>query len=609
MSPHDLVRAIEAHGGRATLADLAVRTAQPLDALRRAILPALSLVGGHVAVDERGELIYAVDRRRRLPPEETRLQRFARSAYRVAQALFYAALSVVLVAYFVFYVVVLIALAVMAIAAAARGSDCDCDCDCGGCAKCGGSGCDGCGGCADACGHGSANGCGDTCFGCLTCGSSPKARARAALRTRQREARAIRRSERQAARRARRLSALRGLGLGATAADRDLGLALEDDPEPALPPFARAVHAYLFGPPAPPVDPTARERNVLAFLQAHDGRATATDAVALTGLPRDQADALLLSLAARYEGDLEVGDDGVIVYTFDRLLVSTSEDADVLAWVASRGHSVTVEELARHLGLPAAAARARLGHLVAATGARLEHGATTRAVFPQDVRAGLAELGARQESARDFTFAWERLARAPRVIGVPEGKRGWIVGFNSLNLTLAAVMVALYGDPETTLSALFFEARAGAGEAWLVAYLPFAFSLSVFLIPLARAVASALANRRRLAANLRRVALLGVLHALEEEDDRVSSAELAETLGISDPSPAAWERLGALLAEAARDLGGEADTAAPEDAELGPVYRFPTAHAEIHAVERARLEVDRAALALADIAFDTAAPP
>ncbi|PKN54834.1 MAG: hypothetical protein CVU56_24505 [Deltaproteobacteria bacterium HGW-Deltaproteobacteria-14] len=602
----DLLAAIRKNGGRATLGDLITLTALPAGDIEQAILPALSRVGGHVAVDANGELIYAVDRTRAVPPDTSRLARFGRAVYTVFQAVFYAALSVVLVAYFIFYVVLLVALAVMAIAGAARGgdSDCDCDCDCKGC-----DGCDGCGGCGD-CAGGSANGCGDSCFACFTCGSPPKRARRAELRERQqvtRNARRVARAERRASRSRRRREAIRLLGLGERFAKADLGLALAPAPTPAKLPFTRAVHAFIFGPPRPPEDPRRRERNLLAFVQAHDGRATAADAVSLTGLPIDQADALLLSLAAQYEGDVRVTDGGVIVYTFDRLLVSASEDTEVLDWVVGRGGAVTVEDLARRLGLTAASARARLTHLAAVAGGAIEHGATTRAVFPADARARLVDLASRSDAPREFTYAWERLEVAPWVVGVPAGERGWIYAFNGLNLALSLILSTLYGDGELALVDLFFDGGSPAWEPWVIGYVPLMFSLSVFAIPLVRAVAAAIANRGRRLRNQRRAVLLGIFHALEEEDDRVSTPELITVLGM-DAAPSGRARLEEVLRSLAAELDGELDLSGPAEAGGARVYRFPRVHRELHAIERERLAVDRGALGLGEVIYDTAQP-
>jgi len=50
-------------------------------------------------------------------------------------------------------------------------------------------------------------------------------------------------------------------------------------------PFLQSVFDFVFGPAQPSPDRLVDEREVLAYLRAHDGRITATDLVALFGLP------------------------------------------------------------------------------------------------------------------------------------------------------------------------------------------------------------------------------------------------------------------------------------------------------------------------------------
>jgi hypothetical protein len=83
-------------GGRATLGDLMTATALPADTVRQNILPALSHVQGHVAVDEKGTLVYLSTSARR-PRDHTTLRAVGRVLYRGLQALYFAGLCGVLV--------------------------------------------------------------------------------------------------------------------------------------------------------------------------------------------------------------------------------------------------------------------------------------------------------------------------------------------------------------------------------------------------------------------------------------------------------------------------------------------------------------------------------
>ncbi|MFT7581752.1 MAG: hypothetical protein ACI9MR_003430, partial [Myxococcota bacterium] len=326
VSHDELLGAMRKVGGRATVSDIAAATGYRPDEVQSEMLRAIAKVDGHVAVDDNGELIYRIDSKRPAPiDDESRLAAFRRSLYALFQFGYSAGLTIILIAYFVVLIVAIVALAVAAIAAASRGSDTDCD----GC-ECGDGACEGCGRCVIV-SDGGCNGCGDAIYGCFTCGSGKRKAERHELRAKQHVKRQVKkraREMRRQAKRARRLTALTSARerLGLTSKAIYLGFGLVKDEAVEKPPLATAVKEYVFGPPETPPMPRARERNFLAFAKAHRGRVTASDAVSLTGLPLDDADAVLVQLAARFEGDIEVADNGVIVYTFDRLLISASEN-------------------------------------------------------------------------------------------------------------------------------------------------------------------------------------------------------------------------------------------------------------------------------------------
>ena len=71
------------------------------------------------------------------------------------------------------------------------------------------------------------------------------------------------------------------------------------------------------------------------------------------------------------------------------------------------------------------------------------------------------DAGARRgDGERDYTYCWERLERSPAILGIPEGERGWLYGFNILNLVLSIVMSVYYAGGSSILG-------GGASEAWL----------------------------------------------------------------------------------------------------------------------------------------------
>jgi hypothetical protein len=81
-----------------------------------------------------------------------------------------------------------------------------------------------------------------------------------------------------------------------------------------------AVFDFVFGPARPETDPLADEREILAYVRAHDGRIVATDLVKLFGWSYRKAEEEVTRLLVDYDGDPEVTDEGVIVYSFPKLL-------------------------------------------------------------------------------------------------------------------------------------------------------------------------------------------------------------------------------------------------------------------------------------------------
>lgn len=582
-----LIEALRKLGGSATLGDLMAATALPAHTVRHDILAALSQHQGHVSVDQKGTLVYTLDRARR-PRDHSAWHKLGRALYRGLQALYFAGLCAVLIGYFAFYVVVLVILAVAALAMAMAGGD-GCDCDCGGCDA---DGCD-CKGC-DCCD------CSVPDFACF--GRSPPAvhdPGRRALHRQhhaERRARWEARRARSRQRRAERLAAVRQR-LGLTPEPAVLGLALEREQVESAPSRLRSVHAFVFGTPAPADDPAARERNVLAYIRDHAGRITAADTASLTGLPLEEADALTLDLAARYEGDIEVTDSGAILYTFESLATTAGENPELLQWLAERGE-VTVAETARHLGTDAARAHERLAQIARRHGGRFEHGADSRFVFAPGPDAPAEHA---TDSLRDYTYVWDRLETSPAIIGLPSGSYGWIIGFNAFNLALSAGAVMLLREDTIPLLGPLV---APSTDFVLFGVLPLAFSLSLFGIPLLRAIARVFADRVRLRRNAWRVFLLALFHRLEESPG-VTAGDILQELGWQRNDARMQATATRMLERASRRYQGSVD---PEryDEQHGHTHTFERLHLELTSAAHARLEVDLDALRVHTIVYDSA---
>ncbi len=82
-------------------------------------------------------------------------------------------------------------------------------------------------------------------------------------------------------------------------------------------PFYEKVNRFVFGPTPPPEDPNAVRARILAQVRAQKGRIGLADVMRVTGLPRTEADPLMARLMLDYDGTVEVGEQGGIIYRFE----------------------------------------------------------------------------------------------------------------------------------------------------------------------------------------------------------------------------------------------------------------------------------------------------
>lgn len=589
----ELIDGVRKCGGRATLGDLMGATTRSGDEIQNAIIPALNAVGGHVAVDENGELVYSVLNPRPLPDERSLWQRLGSFVLKVLSISFITALSVTLVAYFVFYVVLLICLAVLAVVAASQGGDCDCSCDGCDCVNC--------------------SGCGDTCGDCCVIGSAEKKAAKREARqekreqhrekrTARKERRLISATERREQRRVAMERARQRFGLRGAA--RYLGFSLEQEHVTQKPRFYRAVYDFIFGPPRAKADARERERNIVAYIRCHAGRISAADAVSLTGRDLPSAERILLDITARYEGDIEVSDDGALIYRFDRLITSAADDVKQLKWIAAQGGTTAVSDFARRFEMSAADALSRL-HLLAGNyfGEISNNSYGLRFSFPHSASShhNLTQPKASGEAPapREYSFCWERLERSPAILGIPIGERGWIYAFNILNLLLSLALSVYFTAGDAIV-------EVGFGEAWIFGYQPLLFSVLVFAIPAARWIIRGIRNGERAARNAWRVFLLSLFSELETTSHVMPSALVQKLYGRDVPQLA--QPMVSMLERALKDLDGSIDTESGIGKAGAYTYTFERLHIELQAVEHDRLSVDLKALSVTTIIYDSASP-
>jgi hypothetical protein len=100
--------------------------------------------------------------------------------------------------------------------------------------------------------------------------------------------------------------------------------------------FYQSVFDFVFGPKGVPKDPREQDRRIVAFLRDHKGRITAAELVGLTGLSLDEADQELTRLMAEYDGEVEVADDGTLIYVFEGVLPSVDKQNQWWSWAWDR---------------------------------------------------------------------------------------------------------------------------------------------------------------------------------------------------------------------------------------------------------------------------------
>jgi hypothetical protein len=104
--------------------------------------------------------------------------------------------------------------------------------------------------------------------------------------------------------------------------------------------FYQSVFDFVFGPKTALVDPREAEKRLIAFLRAHKGRVTAAELVALSGMSLDAADEELTLLMASYDGEVEVADDGTLIYNFEHLLTTAGAVEGRWSWDWDRAEPV-----------------------------------------------------------------------------------------------------------------------------------------------------------------------------------------------------------------------------------------------------------------------------
>ncbi|MFB6264586.1 MAG: hypothetical protein ABEL76_13320 [Bradymonadaceae bacterium] len=94
-------------------------------------------------------------------------------------------------------------------------------------------------------------------------------------------------------------------------------------------PFYQKIFKFLFGPEQEGSDPLRIERRFTRFVRSRQGRVTPAEWASRSGQSLDAADNALTGSLVRFRGDVDVTDDGVLVYRFDRMRVTAEDEEEI----------------------------------------------------------------------------------------------------------------------------------------------------------------------------------------------------------------------------------------------------------------------------------------
>lgn len=89
-------------------------------------------------------------------------------------------------------------------------------------------------------------------------------------------------------------------------------------------PFYQKIFDYVFGPERK-ADPLRVQQAFADFVRARNGRVTAAEWASRTGQTLQEAENALTASLVRFNGDVDVSEDGVLIYRFDDLRVTAAE--------------------------------------------------------------------------------------------------------------------------------------------------------------------------------------------------------------------------------------------------------------------------------------------
>ncbi len=92
--------------------------------------------------------------------------------------------------------------------------------------------------------------------------------------------------------------------------------------------FIQSVYHFVFGPERPKYDPLSDTKEAIAFIRKNNGRITAGQIIELTGVNYEEAESRLARYAVKFNGDLNITDDGIVIAEFPELLNKVNPDLE-----------------------------------------------------------------------------------------------------------------------------------------------------------------------------------------------------------------------------------------------------------------------------------------
>jgi hypothetical protein len=84
--------------------------------------------------------------------------------------------------------------------------------------------------------------------------------------------------------------------------------------------FVASVYDFVFGPPRVAIDPLSNEKEVADYLRGNRGVITASELIRLAGWSFAKAETFMTECCVRFQGDVDVSENGVVYCKFDQVL-------------------------------------------------------------------------------------------------------------------------------------------------------------------------------------------------------------------------------------------------------------------------------------------------